>query len=271
MPPRTWSAASARSAGSDRWLDRNGMRIRSVGPAQFVAATAGLLTAALLFVLSANGGESSHRAMSRFELAAGIVLGAILIFPRSSRRGRDASIAVLAWSLTAALCFLGITVLRDADVRAPGQAATLGFGVALIVAAYCSAIVRLAELLRDPRDATLAVMLTLAVLGAAPVWLGPYADLRAESRWIVNAVIWVSPLTYLGTLADVDYLRSDWFYRHTPFGGLRFSYPAPLVQTVIYAAFVVLLLLGRKRRAPWWTDRRSQARDFVIPQQQETI
>ena len=51
--------------------------------------------------------------------------------------------------------------------------------------------------------------------------------------------------SYLATLAEIDYLRSDWFYRHTPYGGLRYDYPEP----ALFALILVALIAAAYR---WW-------------------
>ncbi|RDH88486.1 MAG: hypothetical protein DIZ78_00695 [endosymbiont of Escarpia spicata] len=79
------------------------------------------------------------------------------------------------------------------------------------------------------------------VAGSATLWLGPLVELFVFSDAAVNAIIAISPLSYLSAAAEYDYLRSEWFYRNTPFGSLRFTYPGSLQLGAIYLGFAAAL------------------------------
>jgi hypothetical protein len=98
--------------------------------------------------------------------------------------------------------------------------------------------------------AALSWLVLLAALAAlAPVWLGPVIDHTEPAQWITDALLAVNPLTHLGTLAGIDYLRSDWFYRHSPFGGLRYDYPSRtgVLAGLLLAGALASLAAGRGR------------------------
>jgi hypothetical protein len=85
----------------------------------------------------------------------------------------------------------------------------------------------------------------LATLGAAPLWLGPAAELATPQHpGAVDAVVAASPLTHLAVASGNDLFRNQWFYQQSNLAGLRFDYPrmAPLV--VGYTALAVTLLLA---------------------------
>jgi len=76
--------------------------------------------------------------------------------------------------------------------------------------------------------------LLLLITASVPLWLGPAVEPLYLGQTAINAIIATSPLSYLATLADWDYLRGEWFYRHTPFGGLRFDYPSIPITSLVY-------------------------------------
>ncbi|MBL3589022.1 MAG: hypothetical protein JMN24_04405 [gamma proteobacterium endosymbiont of Lamellibrachia anaximandri] len=95
---------------------------------------------------------------------------------------------------------------------------------------------------RATADIALPTVFLLAlVAGSATLWLGPLVELFVFSDAAVNAIIAASPLSYLSAAAEYDYLRSEWFYRNTPFGSLRFAYPNSLLLGAIYLGFAAAL------------------------------
>jgi len=103
----------------------------------------------------------------------------------------------------------------------------------------------------DPSDngstASILVLGLIGLFSTAPLWLGPWVEATPSS--IVDGVVWASPLSYVSSTASYDYLRSAWFYAHTPLGGLRYSLPDPLGATVAYAVLGTLLWIAAKWRA----------------------
>ncbi len=99
------------------------------------------------------------------------------------------------------------------------------------------------------RDTAIVRLLVLTLLGlatGAPVWLGPVAEQWADIPGVVDAVVVVSPLSYLAGAAHEDYLRGVWFYQHTPVGSLRYSYLPTAWYTGIYLVIAVGALAGRR-------------------------
>ncbi|QYZ64997.1 MAG: hypothetical protein HPY30_02730 [Gammaproteobacteria bacterium (ex Lamellibrachia satsuma)] len=85
------------------------------------------------------------------------------------------------------------------------------------------------------------VFLLALVAGSATLWLGPVVELFVFSDAAVNAIIAASPMSYISAAAEYDYLRSEWLYRNTPFGSLRFAYPDSLQLGAIYLGFAAAL------------------------------
>jgi hypothetical protein len=86
-------------------------------------------------------------------------------------------------------------------------------------------------------------LLALPVLALAPVWLAGWMDGLARGPGLINALVAINPLTLLAAGAGTDYLRADWFYRHSPLGSLRYAYPPPASLLLGWLAVGLLPLL----------------------------
>ena len=99
-----------------------------------------------------------------------------------------------------------------------------------------------------------AAMLSLALLGSLPLWLGPACELLSGGHpWIIDAAIGSSPLTHLAVASGNDLLRNPWLYQHSNLAALQFSYPGLADLGMAYASFLLLLVvvplaLLRRRR-----------------------
>jgi hypothetical protein len=89
-----------------------------------------------------------------------------------------------------------------------------------------------------PAQLTFAAVIVLTTL---PIWLGPWIDSYPLSQTVVDLIISASPLTHLTIMAEFDYLRSQWFYQHTPYGAIQFGYPTKLGSTVGYTGLSLAL------------------------------
>jgi hypothetical protein len=66
---------------------------------------------------------------------------------------------------------------------------------------------------------------TLVVIALSPVWLAPWLDAASRLPGVLNTLVAMNPLTLLAGATALDYLRADWFYRHSTLGSLRYDYP----------------------------------------------
>ncbi|MCP5299749.1 MAG: hypothetical protein H6954_08580 [Chromatiaceae bacterium] len=80
------------------------------------------------------------------------------------------------------------------------------------------------------------VLLAGVCCALAPLWLGPLLEKAVVANGVIDTVVAISPVSYLASLLEWDYLRGDWFYRHTPFGSLRYAYPDGVTSSVFYLA-----------------------------------
>lgn len=171
--------------------------------------------------------------------AATVALAAVLLLP--ALPGGMSAWRLLGWGLLAILA----TWILSAW---PGPAPLLpALGVGLLVGllgglSACWAI------WLGPAGARLGIVGLTGLATAAPLWLGPLAERFAAWPGVVDAVVAISPLSYLAALAAEDYLHYDWFYQHTPVGGLRYAYPSAALWS---AACVALTGLCR-----WVVHRR---------------
>jgi hypothetical protein len=99
------------------------------------------------------------------------------------------------------------------------------------------------------------LMLASALAASTPVWLGPLIARLEPDRGTINLMLAGNPLTHLAAGTATDYLRSDWFYRHSPLGGLRYDYASSATTLTGYLAACLLTSAAarrprRARRAP---------------------
>lgn len=81
-----------------------------------------------------------------------------------------------------------------------------------------------------------AAMLALAVLGAAPLWLGPAAEgWTGTHPGAVDALVAASPVTHLAVASGLDILRSPWMYQHSNLAALPVNYPETADLALGYA------------------------------------
>lgn len=105
----------------------------------------------------------------------------------------------------------------------------------------------------------LSVMVLFSTL---PIWMAPWVESIAATPPQLHIVLWSSPLSYLATMLDYDYLRQQWFYRHLPYGMLRYDYPDAIYYSIglIAASF---LMLGNTASKP--VEAKSQSKRFSKP------
>lgn len=116
-------------------------------------------------------------------------------------------------------------------------------GLARLVLARALAAAGAAATAADESARWLATAL-LWLLAAAPLWLGPLADLAAHNGPATpEAVVAMSPLVHLAVAAGQDLLRSQWLYAHSSLGSLQFDYPSVTAIAAGYAATAGVLAL----------------------------
>lgn len=164
---------------------------------------------------------------------------AVLLNPASRGRGNRAAQDAL-WAVVAAAGFL---LLSLSPVSAePGlRSLQVAGGVLTLVLLYSAVHGFIRLLAASPASSMALFTLLAAVFLAAPLYLGALAVAASERPAVANVIIAASPASYIAAIIDYDYLRSGWFYRHTPFGGLRFDYPGPGFMTACYLIITSML------------------------------
>lgn len=107
--------------------------------------------------------------------------------------------------------------------------------------------------------------LTLALLGAAPLWLGPAGELlSARHAWVIDTIVGLSPLTHLAVAGGNDLLRNQWIYQHSNLAALPVSYPDLAQLTWVYGSVCLLLVLCTvARQALRRTDNAATRTDLI--------
>ncbi len=154
--------------------------------------------------------------------------------------------------LAMAVVTLGLRIVVGASV-APGPLALAGLVMVAMLTASHQAAALIEDTLRrlgagdsPARDWSYwTVTAVLWLAAAAPLWLGPLADLLAGVRpRLPTLVLGSSPLAHLAAAAGYDILRGQWFYAHSSLGGLQADYPPlPLLLSAYIAAAVALTLI----------------------------
>jgi hypothetical protein len=215
-----------------------------------LAVTALLAITALGAYSAAGLQRSAHLAL----VASVIALLSPLFWPGGGATARATGWRILGWSLAAAL--LAVVATLGAGDRSHIPAT--GVMLLLICVATSGAAVRLesffarrgaAAARASDASAWLATAL-LAIPAAAPLWLGPAAELASVERpRALEAAVAVSPLTHLALASGNDLLRNQWFYQHSNLAGLRFDYPplAPVFAVYTALSFALVLVPGMAR------------------------
>lgn len=218
------------------------------------ARFAGLAATALLLLAALGASDADLQASARIVLVTAVVgLLAPLFWPGRGATVRTTTARIIAWSLASAVLAAAVAMLTGLGVdRLPR--ATTALAVLFLALVTVHAVAAFVEGLLQRRaagseaareGAAWIATAALVTLGAAPVWLGPAAELALAARpRAVDAVVAVSPLTHLAVASGNDLLRNQWFYQHSNLAGLRFDYPrlAPVMTAYCLLAAVLLLV-----------------------------
>jgi hypothetical protein len=204
-----------------------GLRLVLIG-----LAGAGL---ASLVRLSPGPGQPGLEAIT---LSLCVLAGLLLLGPQHDIHARQA----LAWAaLATALAVL--LLLIDPGSRLPWAALAR---LALTVFLLAATLLLLARVIPLPVVATLAVVLILM-----PVWAAPIVEAAGNPAWLNRLALWGSPSTALAVAIDLDYLRTEWFYATSALGSMRYTYPDwVFVVLPLSAVPAGALILERLRDAP---------------------
>jgi hypothetical protein len=207
------------------------------------AGPAAVLEAAATLTLAEVVGRSVLRHASASGASAAVAFAAAVAIAGIVLDGGPASVvraaARSAWLAVAAAAMIVAHAGGRVDARV---VAGLALGVGTVTLAAAGATRLLGELLGSPARGRLAVCIAIALAGTAPLWLGPAVERLGGPGTAVDAVVAVSPLTYLSVMGGYDYLHEDWFYVRSPLASLRFAYPAGTVLTAGWLALGALLL-----------------------------
>ncbi len=215
------------------------------------------LAAAGGFAVTAGAPPSAPPALALTVGSLCSLLGALLA-PRHLQRSTPGlarpGLARLSWS-----ALVGVTGATAAALLAalPAHPALfLAAGITLFTLTLTAAGDALSRRFGAPGAAALVTALFVTAC-AAPLFLGPVAELFPERRWLLNALVWMSPLSHLAPLLDFDYLRTPWFYEHARLGGYRFGYPPLTVSATGVAALAAWC--HRAARLPVHSERIDQS------------
>jgi hypothetical protein len=174
---------------------------------------------------------------------------AILLLPEPELGKRPGVSLPISWSLlSGASVFVGLMWMPGISTSL-STALLLAMGTAALVLLFASLSLVLAYHFNDRRRASRFTLATLLLCLTLPLWAAPVAALYGSSKWLVDTVVALCPVSYLAALAKIDYLRGNWLYLHAPYGSLRFDYPDPVRATFLIVILSALTsILGRFQR-----------------------
>jgi hypothetical protein len=219
-----------------------------------IAIRGAVLAVAVVVMLAAFGATATDLQPSALRVAVTAIVGLLapLFWPGSAATAARTALRIGGWLLAA----VGVAAIALRFTGDHGQP----FARILPACAMLSLILLVTHTLAagleghwrgESADAEKAremagraAATVLALLGSAPLWLGPAAELLARRHaWIIDAVIGISPLTHLAVAGGNDLLRNPWFYQHANLAALQFSYPGLAEVTLSYATVALTLAL----------------------------
>lgn len=204
-----------------------------------------LILSQLLVLTLFTGAAHAPAKAVLLALATSMLFSGYLLYPGRLTGGHFQLAKSIIWGGLLAGGLLLLALLQLSQVE-PILILRLACAV-ILLSLLLSLLTRLTSLtMTDSANAPLLVFLTATIVTTAPIWIGAWVEFGSNSRNITDSVVAISPLSYFAVMIDYDYLRSQWFYTHTPFGTLRYSYPGWLSYTIAYLGITILLSLMEK-------------------------
>ncbi len=169
-----------------------------------------------------------------------------------------ASLCLLPWALGPGLALqpLGAGATLALTAMLGAATATLATGVApqvsvlSLVGLMALALAALGDGLRvltgDPGTAAAWALALVCMVASTPVWWLPLHGSIDPGPIGLNALVAANPLTHIAVLTGTDWPRSDWFYRHSALGSLRYAYPSPSAVVLWYLLIPSAWLTARR-------------------------
>jgi len=185
-------------------------------------------------------------------LIAAATAALLVLLPSLSRQA--ARLTALGRVVFGTALMAALAQLLLGPVQAPAALALGSVMTGLLVGTVAAVLLLVPTPLRPAVHGLL--LLALAALTLSPVWLAGSLDALARWPGTLDTLVAINPLTALAAGTQTDFLRMDWFYRHSPLGSLRFDYPPPAALLAGYgiaagAAAALILVrdaLARARR-----------------------
>jgi hypothetical protein len=218
------------------------------------ARFAGLAATTLLLLAALGASNPDLQPSARIVLVTAVVgLLSPLFWPGRAGTAVANSVRIIGWSLASTAFAAAVAALSGLGLdRLPRAATALALLFLALVAVHALAatveglLQRRADRPEAAREsAAWIATAALVTLAAAPLWLGPAAELALADRPdAVDAVVAVSPLAHLAVASGNDLLRNQWFYQHSNLAGLRFDYPplGPVLTAYLLLAAVLLMV-----------------------------
>jgi hypothetical protein len=176
-------------------------------------------------------------------MGAVIVIGGNMIYPHSLLAGLRPVMRFALWSLIVALIAFFSLLFHNKAPHATITSALMALAVFNLSFLMCCAG-HFFLTTGNKAHPTQLIFTIVIVLTMLPVWLGPWINSLLSDQTTIDLIISASPLTQLAVMADFDYLRSQWFYTHSPYGSIQYDYPTKLELTLYYLSLALMLAWG---------------------------
>ena len=179
-----------------------------------------------------------------------ILLLGVQLMPAPPRGAPLPGGAIALWSAFCGLVFLAGLALDGFSPQALAALLPMTGGLVLLLMLFGNLAALLSQLYRDRRVGSRLCLVALLLTISLPLWASPLVQTAAGEN-LTDVIIALCPVSYLAVLADVDFLRGEWWYRHMPYGGMRYSYPGALPLTAAaLAALAAITTLGTRLASP---------------------
>ncbi|MCX2980325.1 hypothetical protein EYC98_05505 [Halieaceae bacterium IMCC14734] len=200
-----------------------------------------LLTAVTMLALPDNDlfGSQQQLVWAAITVLLAQLLGPLAMAQQTPLSTPAPALAALGQGLAAGLAFLcSVPLLTSLNAVVSASLWLLCAGIAILV--ILSSLAQQALQLRQQLSASLAaaaVTITTLILMLAPLWLGPLAASGSENMGAI--ALFISPLSLLAGLADIDFMRSSWSYRYSELAAMPVTYPPLVLLLALYGGLMI--------------------------------
>jgi len=181
-----------------------------------------IVSSIILWSLASHHIEYSPIQLSLIILITATLISAFLFYP-VKKAPETVLFSILSCSLLAISTFI-IACINENSRQHIGLCLQSGYAMFFISFFALSLIRFINHFFYSPQTPLLILFFTL-FMSVMPLWLSPWVESNFSSQLSLQLILWSSPLTYVASMLNYDYLHSQWFYQNSAYGMYRFDYP----------------------------------------------